>query len=165
MISLLRLFTLVVFFGFDQKCVLFDKASIFNCTQELFVPRPKHWVFVWMVTSIISSIFVIIILRLNQQQLNYSFVSLKVLGKKGSFWSMNVFFVITFVYYCIRFDDENGMTKAMSILLLFRLPVTLLVVYCLNYLPRVRFPSRENRNLNAVGNCCWVLVHFDLVLC
>lgn len=133
--------------------MLLDKASIFNCTQEFLVPRPERWVLVWMVISIISSLFLIIILWLNKKQLNYSFVSLKILAKKGSFWSLNVFFLITFVYYAIRFDNENGMTKAMSILLLLRLPVTLLVVYCLNYLPCVRFPSRDNKNLNAVGNC------------
>ena len=168
-VSLLRLFSLIVFSGFDQKCVILDKASILNCTQEFLVPRPERWVLVWMVTSLISSLFVIIILWLNQKQLNYSFVSLKVLRKKGSFWSLNVFFVITIVYYGIRFDHENGMTKAMSILLLLRLPVTLLVVYCLNYLPRVRFPSRDNRNLNAVGNVvgCWftLIVYFAEHFC
>ena len=132
--------------------MLLDKASIFNCTQEFLVPRPERWVLVWMVISIISSLFLIIILWLNKEQLNYSFVSLKRLRKKGSFWSLNVLFLISFLYFAIRFDVENGMTKAMSTLILFRLPVTLLVVYCLNYLPRVRFPSRNNENLDAVGN-------------
>ena len=158
-----RLFTLVIHSGFDYKCVIFEKANILNCTQEFLVPRPEHWILSWLANLIVSSVVFIFILCLNPKQLNYSFASLKGLCKKGSFWSLNVLYLITCVYHVIRIsgtDDEISM--ASSVLLLFSSPVTLFVVYFLNYLRPVKFPSRSHRNIDAV--CTFLMYWLTLVI-
>lgn len=67
---------------------------------------------------------------------------------------MVVLLLITIVYYGFRIDsttsDELGMELSVS--LLFWSPITMLVVCCLNQVPRVRFP-----HLNTPGLCYDVL--------
>lgn len=158
-----RLFTLVIHSGFDYKCVVFEKAHILNCTQEFLVPRPEHWILSWLANSIVSSVTLIFIVWLNQKQLNYSFASLKRLYKKGSFWSLNFLYLITCVYHTIRIngtDDEIDMVTC--VLLLFSPAVTLFVVYFLNYLHPVKFPSRKRRNVDTV--CTFLMYWLTLVI-
>ena len=83
-----------------------------------------------------------IIVRLNHKELNYQYGKAKKIHKKGSFGSLIFLLVASSVYYLIRLiarSDELG--KATSVVIFLWLPVIVMVVCCLNYLPRVQWKS------------------------
>ena len=149
-----RLFSLSVFVVFDHVCLAHERASILDCTQEIFVSHPEKWVLVWLGSSIVSSIFVISLIRLNRKQLNCDLVfkamwELAPLWKKGSFWSLNFLCLITCLHYFIQIAINRF--TCLSLFLIFWLIATLSFVYCLNYLPLVwKLPPGDTRNSKDV---------------
>ena len=33
---------------YDTQCIVFDHASVVNCSQKFFTSNPEHWVFAWL---------------------------------------------------------------------------------------------------------------------
>ena len=76
----------VIFFSiFDTKCVIFEQASVINCSQDFFISNPRHWISTWLFMSIISSFLVIFIIYINHKNLNYQSRSAKTSTKKDHF--------------------------------------------------------------------------------
>ena len=140
-----RLFSCTFFIGFDQKCLLEEKASILNCTQK-FIDHDRNWILARLVISILSSFLYLFIIFWNYERLNYKTALLKKLWRKGYFWSLIFYLVLTCTYYVLQF---NG--SAVSVLLFIWLPVLVLVVSCLNFLPPVSVPQAYDRNVETVS--------------
>lgn len=138
-----RVFSFIVYAGYDAKCFLYEETSIVNCSQEFLVHNPRYWVIAWLSIKVVSSIFLVLILCSNGEELNYCGIksSFKKLKTKGSFWSMNVLFTFSLLYYSLAISNRNKTSNAMSTLILFRLMASVLVVYCLNYLHPVQWPD------------------------
>ena len=73
--------------------------------------------------------------------MNYQIEKAKRILKKGYFGSFMFLLLISFVYYIIRiYTTRSERTSILiSILVFLWLPVTVLLICCLNYLPRVRW--------------------------
>ena len=131
-----------IFFSiFDTKCIVFEQASVINCSQGFFISNPRHWVFAWLLMSIISSFLLILIVRLNHKKLNYQTEKAKKICKKGYVGSLIFLLLISLVYYVIRIYTTKSEKTSVSISILVFLwpPVTVLLICCLNYLPRVHW--------------------------
>ncbi|CAB4012026.1 Hypothetical predicted protein [Paramuricea clavata] len=145
----------VIFFSiFDTKCIVFEQASVINCSQNFFISNPRRWVSAWLFMSIISSLLLILIIRMNHKKLNYQRKKAKKIYKKGSFFSLIFLLVVSSVYYIVRIFGMRSETTSLfiSILVFLWPPVTVLLVCCLNYLPRVRWQKID-------------LPHYSLVWC
>ena len=112
-----------------------------NCSQEFFISNPRYWVFAWLLMSIISSFLLILIVRLNHKKLNYQSEKAKKVFKKGHVGSLIFLLLISLVYYVIRiYTTRSEKTSvSISVLIFLWLPVTVLLICCLNYLPRVHW--------------------------
>ncbi|XP_028392510.1 uncharacterized protein LOC114517065 [Dendronephthya gigantea] len=140
-------FISTIFFSiFDTKCVIFEEASVINCTQNFLISNPTHWVFAWLLMSIIASILLIAIIRLNHKKMNYQTEKAKSILKKGYFGSFVFLLLISLVYYVIRiYATRSEKTSiSISILVFLWLPVTVVLICCLNYLPRVHWATTVN---------------------
>lgn len=140
MLLIPRFLFLIVFSGYDFKCLVYEKASIVKCTQTFIFSNPKLFTFCWILISLISSLILVFIVWCNQERLNYCQIKIH---RKGSFWSLVVLLLITIVYYGFRIDSTTSdeLSMELSVSLLFWSPITMLVVCCLNQVPRVRFPD------------------------
>ena len=131
-----------IFFSiFDTKCIVFEQASVINCSQGFFISNPRHWVFAWLLMSILSSFLLMLIVSLNHKKLNYQTKKAKKICKKGYVGSLVFLLLISLVYYIIRIysTKSDRISVSISILVFLWLPVTVLVICCLNYLPRVHW--------------------------
>ena len=147
-----------IFFSiFDTKCIIVEQASVINCSQGFFISNPRHWVFAWLLMSILSSFLLIFIVRLNHKKLNYQTQKAKMICKKGYVGSLIFLLLISWVYYIIRiYTTKSDKTSvSISILIFLWLPVTVLVICCLNYLPRVHWtqPHRSRNTMVWWKNC------------
>ena len=136
-------FISIIFFSvFDTKCIIFEKASVVNCTQEFFTAKPEHWIFAWLFMSIVASVVFILIVRLNHKKLDYQVEKLKRIYKKGSFCSLVFLLISSSVYYIIRIFTKSDKMSIAILALLFVWPLMIAaVVCCVNYLPRVHWTS------------------------
>ena len=120
-----------------MKCVVVEKASITNCSQGFILPDPVKGAKAWVVISVLSSIILLIVLCENScvtERCRWKIcIGLIKLGKKGSFWSMNILLLVTFGYYVYVIVHMDG-DKWISILILTWFLATPLVAYRLNYL-------------------------------
>ena len=134
-------FISIIFYSiFDAKCVIFERASVVNCSQNFFTSSPEHWIFAWLSMSMVFSLVFILIVCLNHKKLNYQRGKAKRIYKKGSFGSLIFLLLISSVYYFIRiFTKSDETSKAMSALLFFWPVRTVAVICCVNYLPRVHW--------------------------
>ncbi len=112
-----------------------------NCSQDFFVSNPRHWVFAWLFMSITSSFLLILIVYLNHKKLNYQTEKAKKICKKGYFGSLVFLLLTSLVYYVIRIYTTKSEKTSVSISVLVFLwpPVTVLLICCLNFLPRVHW--------------------------
>ena len=136
--------TSVLFFSiFDAKCIINEKASVINCSQDFFISSPRHWVFSWLFISILSSSLLIFIVFLNHQKLNYQTEKAKRIWRKSCFGSLMFLLLVTLVYYFIRiYTTKSEKTGVAISILVFIWPVaTVLLVCCLNFLPCVYWTS------------------------
>ena len=161
MLSIPWLISIIFFSIFDTKCIVFEQASVINCSQDFFISNPRHWVFAWLFMSIISSFLLILIICINHETLNYQYEKAKKIYKKGSFFSLIFLLVFSSFYYFVRFFSMRSETISwlISTVVFLWPPVTALLVCCLNYLPRVRWRSisischttvRRNKYLSSV---------------
>ena len=137
-------FISVIFFSiFDTKCIIFEQASVINCSQDFFISNPRGWISAWLFMSIISSFLAFLIIYVNRKKLNYQSTGAKKIYKKGSFFSLIFLLVVSSVYYFIRIFSMGfePMSLLMNILIFLWPLVTVLLVCCLNYLPRVRWKN------------------------
>ena len=88
--------------------------------------KPRHWVIAWLLMPILSSFFLMLIVSLNHKKFNYQ-------TKKAFHWCITSFaFTLP--------NQTDGTSVSISILVLFFwTSVTVLVICCLNYLPRVHW--------------------------
>ena len=112
-----------------------------NCTQDFVTSNPKHWVFAWLLMSIISSFLLLRIVHLNHTKLNYQTEKAKKILRKGYFGSLIFLLLISLVYYVFRIYTTRSEKTSVSISILVFMwpPVTVLLICCLNYLPRVHW--------------------------
>ncbi|XP_028392781.1 uncharacterized protein LOC114517304 [Dendronephthya gigantea] len=131
---------------FDTKCIIFDHASMVNCSQEVFIAKPRHWVFAWFLMSIMSSALLLLIVYLNCEKVNYQIGKAKKIYKKGYFVSLMFLTLVSLLFYSIRLYNTRleKTSLSISILILFSVPVTVLLICCLNYLPRIAW--RKSRH-------------------
>jgi hypothetical protein len=103
--------------------------------------------------SIVSSFLLILIVYNNRRKLKYKCDKAKNIYKKGSFFSLIFLLAVSSVYYFIRIFSMPDMTSlSISILVFFWPPVTVSLVCCLNYLPRVHW---EKTNLPCCTRAWW----------
>ncbi|XP_028392511.1 uncharacterized protein LOC114517066 [Dendronephthya gigantea] len=141
-------FISTIFFSiFDTKCIIFDHASVVNCSQDIFIYNPRHWVFAWFSMSIVSSIILIFIVRANYRMIDYQTDKAKKIFKKGYFVSLMLLLLVSMVYYGVRLYNTRAEATSLSIsfLILFHVPVSGFRICCLNYLPRVRWKDDLQR--------------------
>ncbi len=141
-LSIPKLISTIFFSIFDTKCVIYEHASVVNCSQDFFTSSPEHWILAWLSMSTVSSFIFILIVRLNHKKLNYQLGKAKRIYKKGSFASLIFLLFISSVYYFIRIftkSDETNAGQAMSFLFFFWPVLTAAVICCMNYLPRVHW--------------------------
>ena len=132
--------SVMIFSIFDTECIIFEQASVVNCSQDFFTSHPEHWIFAWLLISILSSFVFLLILRLNHQTLNYQLEKAKQIYKKGSFYSLIFLLLTSSVYYLIRTAVIlKGISDAISVLLFIWACVNAAVICCLNYVPRVQW--------------------------
>ena len=120
--------------------MIYEQASVVNCSQDFFTSNTEHWIFAWLLISTVSSLVFLVIIRLNHEKLNYPFGKARKIYKKGCFGSLIFLLVTSSVYYVMRFftkSDEMG--KGISILLFLWPFLAVAVTCCVNYLPRVHW--------------------------
>ena len=88
LLAIPKFITTIFFSIFDTKCVLFEHASVINCSQKFFTPNPRHWVVAWLGLSFTSSFTFLLIVWCNRHELNYQLDKAKKILRKGSFWSL-----------------------------------------------------------------------------
>ena len=132
--------SVIIFSTFDTQCMIFEQASVVNCSQDFFTANPEHWIFSWLLISMLASIVFLLIIRLNYRTMNYQLKEAKRIYRKGSFASLIFLLITSSVYYLIRIATTlEGISEAISILLFIWSFTTVAVVCCLNYLPRVEW--------------------------
>ena len=147
-------FISTIFFSiFDTKCIIFDHASVVNCSQDFFVSNPRHWVLAWFSMSITSSTLLLIIVCSNHKMMNYQAKKAKKIFKKGYFVSLLFLLLASIVYYGVRLHNARSEATSLSIsfLILFHVLVSGLLICCLNYLPRVRWKTDLHRRTRFFG--------------
>ena len=137
-LSIPWLISTIFFSIFDTKCIVFEQASVINCSQGFFIANPRHWVFAWLLMSIISSLLLIFIVFFNRKKINYQTEKAKKIWRKGYVGSFIFLLLTSLVYYIIRIYSTRSEKTSVSISILVFLwpPVIVLVICCLNYLPR-----------------------------
>ena len=148
LLAIPKFITTIFFSIFDTKCVVFEHASVINCSQKFFTSNPGHWVVAWLGLSFTSSFTFLLIVWCNRHELNYQLDKAKKIWKKGSFWSLMFLLLPTVGFNAFRIATrKEEINKMLTVLLLLWEPVTLLVVCCLNYLPRVRWQETSDRSV------------------
>jgi hypothetical protein len=144
-------FISIIFFSvFDTECIIFEQASVVNCSQEFFTASPEHWILAWLSMSMVASVLFLLIVRLNHRKLNYQVEKLGRIYKKGSFCSLVFLLFISSVYYIIRtFTKSDKMSTAILALLFFWPLMIAAVVCCVNYLPRVHWTQATGSRFTA----------------
>ena len=142
-----------------MKCALFEEASLINCTQRFIVSHPEHWVLAWLVISNVFSLYFMIIVWFEYKHLGCSFYcTLKMLLKKASFWTMIFFFLFTTIYDILRFDTTDGMSVAMSLMLLLGVPpLSWLSFGSITFPPfsgQVEMNQTSGTNMRCGFSCC-----------
>ncbi len=89
---------------------------------------------------------------MNRKKLKYEGEKAKKIYQKGSFFSLIFLLIVSSIYYFIRIFSMGFETTSLliSILVFLWPPVTVLVVCCLNYLPRVHWKKIDERCCNRV---------------
>ncbi len=120
---------------------MYEQASVINCSQDFFVSNPRHWVFAWLFMSISSSFLLILIVYLKHKKLNYQTEKAKKIYEKGYFGSLVFLLLTSLVYYvCQIYTTKSEKTSvSISVLVFLWPPVTVLLICCLNFLPRVHW--------------------------
>ena len=130
-----RLFSFVIFVVYDISCFAYERSSITNCSQKVFVSNPLPLVHLWLTTSSLTSIIVLALLYKRQVYVKFcGFKScLTKLLKTDPFWSLNAIFCIILINYVVRFIHEASSIKiAFVFSITFYKLLSLFVVYSLN---------------------------------
>ncbi|XP_028392512.1 uncharacterized protein LOC114517067 [Dendronephthya gigantea] len=140
-------FISTIFFSiFDTKCIIFDQASVVNCSQDFLISNPRHWVLAWFSMSLTSSVLLLLIIYLNYKKVNFQVEKAKKIYKKGYFVSFVLLLLVSMAFYSIRlYNARSEKTSfSVSILILLSPPVTILLICCLNYLPRIAWTKSDH---------------------
>jgi hypothetical protein len=136
-----RLFSLTIFSGFDSKCAFYENASIFNCTQEFFVTRPKQWILYWLVSSILSSICLYFICASRMKRIRIC----QTCRNAGFCMMMMILFFITSASFLVRIINTDSEDMPLFLALFIWWPSTVWQIIYLN----IQTPSAThlaNRN-------------------
>ena len=128
-----RLFSFVIF---DIFCFVYERSSITNCSQKVLVLNLLPLVHLWLATSNLTSIIVLI--WLYKRPLCTKFCGFKScltkLLKKGAFWFLNVIFGIILIDYVVRCIHEGGSVKMVyAVCIAFNKLLCLLVLWTLSH--------------------------------
>jgi hypothetical protein len=117
--------------------MVFEHASVLDCSQNGTYPDPKSWILAWIMLSVISSLLYICILCTADQLKLLEIVTNKMKLRNSSLASFTVLTILTFVYYIIQIASEGtkGLTGAILFFQFFWLLEMWVVVYILNYTP------------------------------
>ena len=146
-----RFVSLIVFTTYDTKCVVVERASISNCNQDVYVPKPEIWILVWMAMSVTSSIHFICIVvdNMDSEHLNFQRQKAKKLLTKGSFISLLLLLVLTTTYYVFQaVVAPSTIGMVLAIIWCFWPSAMVLVAIFLNYTPRVHWKPKQ---------CCYAI--------
>ena len=144
--------SVMIFSIFDTECIIFEQASVINCSQDFFTSHPEHWIFAWLYISMVSSFVFLLIIYLNHKALNYQLQKAKQIHKKGSFYSLIFLLLTTSMFYFIRIATNlERISEAISVLLFTWCFVTVAVICCFNYLPRVQWTETTGQPFTT----CW----------
>ncbi len=111
-----------------------------NCSQDFFTSNPEHWIFAWLLMSVVASFFFLFIILLNHEKLNYQIGKARKIYKKASFSSLIFLLIISSVYYFMRFFAKtDDLSIAISTFFFLSSILTVAVICCVNYLPRVHW--------------------------
>ena len=166
-------FISIIFYSiFDTECMIFEQASVVNCSQDFFTSNPENWIFAWLLMSMMSSFVFLLIICLNHETLNYQLEKTKQIYKKGSFWSLIFLLVTSSVFYFIRIAVIlKGISEAISVLLLIWVYVNVAVICCLNYLPRVQWQKVPGQRFttswwkkSVTGNSNFIIYWLALIM-
>ena len=112
------LFISILFFSiYDTECIVFDHASVVNCSHSFFISNPEHCVFAWLLLSSISTFLFILIVCRNYKALNYQLSKAKMIYKRGSFGSLIFLLLMSVIYYAIRIHttkDTGTLSRFLS---------------------------------------------------
>jgi hypothetical protein len=119
--------------------MIFEHASVIDCHQDGIFPDPESWILAWIILSFISSINFLSILCIANKLKLLETLSDKMTRLKGSFVSFTILSFITLVYYFLRIVNKglNGLNGATSFFLFIWPIVMWIVVWILNYTPKV----------------------------
>jgi hypothetical protein len=132
-----RLFGVTIFSGYGTKCALNENASIFDCTQEFLVARPKQWILCWLVSSILSSFCLSFICGAHKQ------LKIRKTCSNVAFWSMMILFFITSASFLVQIINTDPEDMALSFALFIWWPSTVVQMFYLDNLAPVTYPRSK----------------------
>ena len=134
-LAISRMLALFIFSFHDTTCVMFERASVIDCHQDVMMPSEtaKVWILIWIILSLMASVIFLCVCCRNTGDLLYYPPDNAL--KKGSFSSIIILLIITVIYYVYRvFVTPPGIVnEAISVFLLFWPGIMVGVMYRLNY--------------------------------
>ena len=131
--------------------MIYEHASVVNCSQDFFTSNPEHWIFAWLSMSAVSSVVFLFIMLLNHEKLNYQLKKARKIYKKASFSSLIFLLIISSVYYFMRFFVKlDDLSMAISTLFFLWPLLTVAVICSVNYLPRVHWTKTIVRRFTTL---------------
>lgn len=131
-----RLFCLVVFSGYDTKCLIYENTSIFDCTQEFLVTHPKQWILSWLVTSVLSSIFLGFICDAHKH------LNIREKCCNGKFWIMAGPFFPSFMSFVAPITNIDSADMPLLVAILVWCISTVWQIIYLDNLTLVTYPEQ-----------------------
>lgn len=147
-----HLFCLAIRVVFDTRCLVDEKASVVNCSVKVIIASPQYLVILAQVTAVLNTVVVCATLHLKPPGIEFCGfrTALKRLVKRGSFWILTLSFVFVIVDYVLTtFKKLSAINKAVAITYVLFQMSRIIVVYFINYLPRVKFPRGKEINCES----------------
>ena len=91
----------VVFTIYDMRCMIREKTSVLNCSQNHKFGDVLLWIGAWLLMSILSSLMLIIVF-ICDDDFEFQIEKCKNIYKKGSFFSLVFLMIPTLAFYIIR---------------------------------------------------------------
>ena len=147
LLAIFRVITLAFFSTYDTSCVIYERASVVDCHQDVIIPHESAevWILIWVISSLLGSvIFLLVWYNTGPELLNYQREKAKHAWEKGSFIFIVVLLLITLGYYVYRSSiAPSGVSQVISVTLIFWLCFMVLVMHRLNYMPRVQWKGKK----------------------
>ena len=129
-----RIMAIVVFTIYDMRCMISEKTSVLNCSQNHKFGDALTWIGAWLSMSILSSLMLIMVFILDDD-FEFQKEKYKNIYKKGSFFSLVFLMLLTLMFYIIRIFPGTKIFQ--SVLFVLWVPITTTLVCVVNFVPRV----------------------------